>query len=288
MKKVNIAVLLTCHNRKNKTVACLESLYRASIPAKYEIEIFLTDDGSTDGTSEVVQKLFPDIHVVKGDGSLYWAGGMRLAWETAMNKNYYDAYLLLNDDVDLYSDFFFKLLEADEYAYEKTGKKGIYSGATVDENNGKVTYGGSRVINNLLIVKMRMIKPAGQPIECDVTNANVLWVSKEVVDEIGIFDKHFTHSMADYDYSLQAVRKKMPVLLASEVCGVCLDDHGRNWRSNNFTLKERIAYLKSPKGLALNEYLYYIGKHFPLYIPYSFIMLWLKTLLPIIWDRVKN
>lgn len=288
MKKINITVLLTCHNRKNKTVACLESLFRASIPDRYNMEIYHIDDGSTNGTSDVIKNIFPEINIVIEDVSLYWAEGMRLAWETAMNNMNYDAYLLINDDVVLHPDFFMKLLETDAYAYAKTGKKGIYTGATVDEKNGKVTYGGSRVVNNLIIVKLQLLTPVGQPMDCDVTNANVLWVSNEVVDKIGIFDHRFTHGIADYDYSLLAVRNKMPVLLAPGVCGVCQDDHGKNWKSSHFPLKERIAYLKSPKGLALKEYLYYIGKHFPMFVPYSFVLLWLKTLFPFIWDRVKN
>ncbi len=288
MKKENIAVLLTCHNRKNKTLACLESLYRALIPDSYSIDIYLTDDGSTDGTSLAVKNLFPDINIVEGNGTMFWAGGMRLAWETAMKNKLYDVYLLINDDVVLNPDFFYKLMETDSYAYKKMGKKGIYSGATIDEKNGKVTYGGSRIINNLFIVKMHMLTPSGYPLNCDVTNANVLWVSKNVVDEIGIFDNHFTHGIADYDYSLQAVRKNIPVLLAPDVCGMCTDDHGKNWKSSNYSLKERITYLKSPKGLAMKEYMYFVKKHFPLFIPYSYVMLWLKTFFPVIWDRVKN
>jgi len=288
MKKENIAVLLTCHNRKNKTISCLDSLYSASIPDNYELDVFLTDDGSTDGTSNAVNTFFPDVKIINGDGTLYWAGGMRLAWETAMSKKTYDAYLLINDDIVLHSNFFLKLIETDSFVFTNTGKKGVYSGATIDENSGEVTYGGSRLINNLFIVKMSLLAPIGQPIKCDVTNANILWVSKEVVEEIGIFDKHFTHGIADYDYSLQAVRKKIPVFLAPEVCGVCENDHKKNWISSRYSLSERIAYLKSPKGLAIKEYLYYIRKHFPLFIPYSFVMLWLKTFFPIIWDRVKS
>lgn len=288
MQKRNIAVLLTCHNRKTKTLSCLSSLFQATIPPEYELDIFLTDDGSTDGTGHAIRELYPQVHVINGDGNLFWAGGMRRAWETAMQEKPYEAYLLINDDVELNFTFFTSLLQTEAYSLTKSGKKGIYSGATVDKHNGTVTYGGSRVKDDKIVVRMEMLTPQVQPQECDVTNANILWVSKEVIDEIGIFDFQFTHGIADYDYSYQARKKKIPVLLAPEVCGICSDDHGKNWRDNRYSLKERIAYLKSPKGLAYNEYMYYIRKHFPMFVPYSFVMLWMKTLFPFIWDRVKN
>lgn len=288
MKKENLAILLTCHNRKSKTIACLQSLYNSNIPSNLDVDVYLTDDGSTDGTSESISEMFPQIKLIQADGTLYWAGGMRLAWETAMEKKTYDAYLLLNDDVVLNSNFIETLLETDDFAYAKTGKKGIYSGTTIDGSSNEVTYGGYRVKNYLFVVRLKKITPDGQPQECHLTNANVLWVSKEVVNKIGIFDYNFTHGIADYDYTLEATRKKIPVLIAPKVCGVCSDDHGKNWRSNSYSLNERIAYLKSPKGLAYSEYLYYIRKHFPMFLPYSFVMLWMKTFFPFIWEKVKN
>ena len=288
MKKKKLAILLTCHNRKSKTIACLQSLYGADIPPNYDVDIYLTDDGSTDGTSEFISEMFPQIKLIKGDGSLFWAGGMRLAWETAMKNNLYDAYLLLNDDVVLHSNFFQNLIETDDFAYAKTGKKGIYSGTTIDSSNNEISYGGYRVSNYLFVVRLKKLIPDGKPQECHLTNANILWVSKDVVNKIGIFDYNFTHGIADYDYTLEAARRKIPVFIAPKVCGVCADDHGKNWRSNEYSLNERIAYLKSPKGLAYSEYLYYIKKHFPMFLPYSFVMLWLKTFFPIIWEKVKK
>jgi GT2 family glycosyltransferase len=288
MKKENMAVLLTCHNRKNKTVACLKSLYQADIPSQYLVDIYLTDDGSTDDTAQAINELFPEVVLIRGNGKLFWAGGMRLAWEKAMEKKSYDAYLLVNDDVVLHPNFFMNLLETDAYAYANTGKRGIYSGATIDSSSKKVTYGGSRVNNYLFVVRLKMLSPVRRPQKCQITNANILWISKDVVNKIGIFDNHFTHGIADYDYSLQASKKKIPVLLAPGICGTCSDDHGKNWSSNQNSLKQRIAYLRSPKGLAYSEYLYYVGKHFPMFLPYSYVMLWLKTLFPFIWERVKS
>ncbi|WP_313380238.1 glycosyltransferase family 2 protein [Proteiniphilum saccharofermentans] len=287
MNKLNIAVLLTCHNRRTKTITCLESFYQANIPSGYHFDIYLTDDGSTDGTGEAVRELFPDVNVIQGDGNLFWAGGMRLTWKTAMELKSYDAYLLINDDVLLHQDFMLNLLEADAHSISETGQQGIYSGATVDEN-GQLTYGGSIITQNHLIMNAQKVAPKSHPQRCDLTNANVLWISSSVVDKIGIFDKRYTHGIADYDYSRRAIENKIPVWLAPNVCGVCTHDHGNNWKSSNKPLKERIEWMKSPKGLAYSEYMYYIRKHFPVYLPYSFIMMWMKTFFPFIWDRFKN
>ena len=287
MNTMRVAVLLTCHNRREKTIACLESLYRAAVPSACQMDVYLTDDGSNDGTGTAVRELFPHVNVIQGDGNLFWAGGMRMAWRAAMEVDRYDVYLLINDDVLLHRDFMLNLLKTEAYSLAETGKKGIYSGATVDAITGKVTYGASVITQNHLIVTMKKLSLASVPQRCDLFNANVLWISGGVVDQIGIFSERYTHGIADYDYSLTASKHKIPVWLAPDVCGVCDHDHVSDWKTSA-SLKARIHWMKSPKGLAYNEYLYYIRKHFPAYLPYSFIMMWMKIFFPFIWARFKN
>lgn len=288
MKNKNIAVLLTCFNRKEKTLACLNSLFEADIPKGYEFDIYLVDDGSTDGTSEAVKEKYTDIEIINGSGNLFWAGGMRLAWKTALESESYDAFLLLNDDVILFDDFLNNLIKTERYALNKDKKKGIYSGATIDNRTNKVTYGGYKIKTNHLVVRNELLTPANLPQKCELTNANILWISKETVDAIGIFDERYTHGIADFDFSMHAVKKGIPVYLAPNFGGVCLHDHGKPWKAGSVPLKDRITYLKSPKGIAYKEYLYYIKKHFPLFLPYSFMMLWVKTFFPFIWDNYKK
>lgn len=288
MKNRKVAVLLTCYNRKDKTLACLFSFFRAVFPRGYHFDIFLTDDGSTDGTKQSVSETFPSVIIINGGGNLFWAGGMRLAWTTALSYDNYDAFLLLNDDVELNKDFITNLLEAEKYSLSIKGAKGIYSGATIDNNTKKVTYGSSKIRKNHFIVKYDLLEPRSYPQECEITNANILWIDKSVVDKIGILDGRYTHGIADYDYSLKAHSEGIPVYLAPNVCGTCQFDHGNNWKSSSSSLKDRVHYLKSPKGLAYKEYLFYVRRHFPMFLPYSFIMLWMKTLFPFMWDKFKN
>ena len=86
-----IAVLMTVHNRKEKTLRCLSSLEEtlASWRERFELKVFLTDDGCTDGTAEAVRRKewsFP-VEILQGDGTLFWNGGMILAWKAAISES---------------------------------------------------------------------------------------------------------------------------------------------------------------------------------------------------------
>ena len=50
-------------------------------------EVFLVDDGSSDGTGIVVKEMFPEITVIQGNGKLFWNRGMFYAWDAASTKN---------------------------------------------------------------------------------------------------------------------------------------------------------------------------------------------------------
>ena len=59
------AVLLTVFNRKEKTLQCLSRLFDQLPVEDLQIDVFLTDDGCTDGTAEAVENLFPSVHLLK-------------------------------------------------------------------------------------------------------------------------------------------------------------------------------------------------------------------------------
>jgi len=212
---------------------------------------------------------------------------MRLAWDEALKQNIFNAFLLLNDDVILENECFIKLIYTHNYSLQISGKSGIYVGSTYHGVNDKISYGGYIITINNIVMKSKKVIPKEYPVKCHLANANILWVSAEVVKEIGIFDSNYIHGIADFDYTFFAYRHNIPIWVAPEICGTCSSDSQKTWKSISHSLKERIIYLKDPKGLAYYQYLYYIRKHFPLFLPYSFIMLWLKTLFPIVWDKYK-
>lgn len=277
-----IAVLLTTYNRREKTLACLNSLRSQKAPGNISLEIFLTDDASADGTAAAVKEMFPEVNVYHGTGSLYWAGGMRSTWQQAI-KYQPDFYLLLNDDTLLHEDAVATLLENSNTNQTPS----ICIGSTCDTHSGEISYGGWK-LQGRRTWKSSRIHSATTYVDCDFGNANIMLVPRVVVEKIGILADHFTHSLADYDYTLKAKKAGFKVQVAPGFLGTCIDDHGRNWKSANTTLKERIQYLKSPKGLAYKEYLRFIKDHFPLSYPSAFVKLWMKTFFPFIWDTLKK
>lgn len=280
---MKISVLLATYNRKDKTIACLESLYRQHLDEGIHLNVFLTDDASSDGTAEEVKKRFPQVNVFNGTGSLFWAGGMRYTWNEAL-KSGADYYLLLNDDTLLDRSAIHQLLN---YNQKTTNGPAICVGTTKDAFTGDISYGGQKLYHKNK-VQCYTLYSQEDYLECDMANANIMMVPAAVVARIGILSEAYTHSIADFDYSLRAKKAGFKVIIVPGIIGYCTDDHGNNWKSTHTTLKERISYLKSPKGLAYREYLHFIRGHFPLHLPAAFLKLWIKTLFPVIWDKFKK
>ena len=105
---------------------------------KRALKVFLTDDGSTDGTSQALSSRswdFP-IRVLPADGTLYWNGGMINSWKAALAEGGFDGFLLLNNDTIVLPEFWQDLLQADDLSLRRYGKKGIYVGSTRDSGTG--------------------------------------------------------------------------------------------------------------------------------------------------------
>lgn len=284
-KKIKIAALACSYNRLNKTAAFLKSILAQPIPEDSELDVYLLDDNSPDGTAGYVQKNFPSITLIKGTGSLFWAGGMRTLWKEVLKRGEYDFYLLLNDDVVLFDGAITRLFEA----YKLSDRPGnILLGGVRDPNKQKMTYGGL-VLKNRLTGNTKMIEPDEAELKaCDIGNANIMLVDKATVAKIGIFADSWTHAFADFDYTLTAKKNGIRVWLAPGYFGFCENDHEITWLSQETPLKKRIEYLYSPKGLSLKDYLHYLRRHFPLSIPEKYIKAWLKTFFPFIYDNFKK
>ena len=86
---MRIAVLFTCFNRIEKTIGCIESVERAAYLAGAEIEWFVTDGGSSDGTAEM-------LHFLAGHENVYDA----IKSEVLRDKGFKDSPVVVNANID--------------------------------------------------------------------------------------------------------------------------------------------------------------------------------------------
>lgn len=237
MKK-KIAVLLTCHNRREKTIDCLQLLYKCSVPENYTLDIFLVDDGSTDGTSEAVKNEFPQVNVIEGNGNLYWNRGMHLAWETAAKTKDYDYFLWLNDDTYLFQNTLEIILSSSNLKENKA----IIVAATCSKYTGKVTYSGFHLDG-------KIITPTDILIPATTFNGNCVLVPKVVYKTVGNLDPLFWHCIGDIDYGYRAGKKGIKSFVAPEFLAFCeRNDTLPKWCLKDVPFQKRIVSLYSPLG----------------------------------------
>ena len=277
-----IAALITCHNRREKTIQCLQSLFTASPQPGTALDVYLVDDGSTDGTGEAVKSRFPLVKIIQGDGSLFWNKGMRLAWETASKTRDYNFYLWLNDDT-LLSPFALKeLFECSREAVEKDGRPAVIVGACQSSTgSNQFSYGGRTDSGEVI--------PNGRLQTCKYINGNAVLVPEEIYEKVGILSPEYTHAMGDIDYGLRAIAAGYHCYTTKKYIAACPRHNGiPGWRNPEVPLAKRWELVHSPKGLNLPEYNTFRRKFRGNLWIVDALKVYLKVIFPATYSKISN
>ncbi|SDW69474.1 glycosyltransferase family 2 protein [Flavobacterium degerlachei] len=248
--KPTVAGLLTCHNRMEKTLQCLENLYAQNgLNTDYKLDVFLVDDGSTDGTSEAITRQFHLVDIIKGNGNLYWNQGMRLAWDTAAKTKDYDFYFWLNDDTILDQNALLELIKTyNHVAVLEQNDAVITAACRLAQGNDTFSYGGR--------IDKGPVLPNGKLQTCKYINGNAVLVPKAIYKKLGNLSNDYTHGMGDFDYGLRALKEGFGCCTTSDYIATCPPNEGTpGWCNPNVPLKKRWELLHSPHGLNIKEYI---------------------------------
>lgn len=219
MRKKRIAVLIPVFNKLELTIKSIDSLLPLIGPGKLKNSsayLVVIDDGSSDGTSDWIKENYPDVKLLKGDGNLWWSGGINMGAKYAIDQGDTDFVLLWNNDIVPESEYFTELDQLiDEFTENMIIGSKIYSlhppdqvwafGAVFNPRNGEKYMIGFE-------------QPDGKEYE---TEREVDWlpgmgtlVPVDVIKKIGYWDdENFEQYHGDSDFTYRAKIKGFKILV---------------------------------------------------------------------------
>lgn len=253
---MRILAIFTCFNRKEKTRKCVESITQGN--PKCEFTFVVADDGSTDGTSEILTQLKEkyDIHIVRGTGDWYYSGGMNVAMKYALERllHDFDYMLMINDDVEFFENSIQNMVS------QSVLQNNSVVVGTMCNDSGKMSYGAVKYISGY---KYRKMETSEWEQPADTFNANCVLIPYSAFVTVGVMDSYYKHTLGDFDYGLSLKIKDFKIYPSKEFVGQCNNNDNKNtWTDTSLNRIERIKKKESVKGAPTKQWFYFLKKNF--------------------------
>lgn len=239
---VKIHVIIPVHNRIDFTERCLNSLIQQD---DQDFNIFVIDDGSTDGTSEMIRDKFPEVVIIHGDGNLWWTGSINKGIKFVLDFcNTEDFILVLNNDLVVPPNYITSIKKASQLF-----PKALIGSLVAEINSEDIIVSGGIQIDwktakwiNLNSGLSRNSLPPDFNVEVSTLTGRGVLIPASVFREIGLYDEEHILQCGDTELPIRASKAgyKLMVSYHSIVFNYPEDNDNINHKSNyNLTdLKE--------------------------------------------------
>lgn len=202
-------VIVPVHNRADVTERFIRALAAQDMQ---RFTLVLVDDGCTDDTVARASQLLPShqLRVLRGDGSLWWAGALQLAYEFLgkVVDQSEDSVLIINDDTRFSCDFLRSglnlLAEFHDAAIQAQG---------IDELTGTVDSGA---VADLFRLRFRPAS-AGESPNC-LSTRGLLMHARTFIASKGFRPRLLPHYLSDYEFTLRLRRSGIQLRCDSRFC----------------------------------------------------------------------
>lgn len=180
-----------------------------------DLQIIVVDDDSSDGTPELIEQQFPTVHLLRGDGDLWWTGAIAKAMTYAADTLNTDYIIWLNDDITLADNFVAQVIKHCQYSAKNQSEKQLTGGIVCDQHHPNwIVFGG--VIASQLINDTQQFE---QPVlNVDTLNGNIAILPTRIIADIGLPDtERFRHYGGDFEYICRATRHGYTAQLSSHL-----------------------------------------------------------------------
>lgn len=203
MEAINpkMTIVIVNWNGKKFLKPCLDSIFKQFVDG---IEIVIVDNGSTDGSIDFINNNYGKNFIIENKENLGFAEANNIGIEHSRGE-----YILtLNNDTVIENDFFINLFEAVAQSEESVGMwapkiLSISDNETIDSVGG------------LLVSRCGIAKGRGRnkidegqfdDVQSFIPSACCALYKREMLNNIGLFDKDFFAYCEDTDLGLRAIR----------------------------------------------------------------------------------
>ena len=194
-----IYIITPVFNRIDFTKNYLKSLSKQTIT---DFKIIIVDDGSVDGTPEMIESDFPEVILLKKDG-LWWSEATNIGIKYALEHGA-EYIMTLNDDTLPVSNFMEKMI-----FWSQKYPSALLGALALSVHDNKVVYGGEMLnwrsckFENILDLIPDNNRNGLHKV--NVFPGRGLLIPATIFNEIGFYDsKNFPQTAADLDFTLRA------------------------------------------------------------------------------------
>lgn len=211
-----VAVVVLNWNSHEMTAECIRSLQATDGP---DVEILVVDNGSTDGSVQLLPQEFPQITVLPQEHNLGFAAGCNVGIRHAV-FNGAEYVLLLNNDTFVASDFIREMLTAIEsdpriaavcpkiyFAHEP--ELIWYAGADFSLWTGTAKHRGWKEVDR---------GQFDRPEEITQATGCAMLVRCSALRNVGLLDEQFWAYVEDLDWSLRFLAEGYQLAFAPKAC----------------------------------------------------------------------
>jgi GT2 family glycosyltransferase len=200
-ERVDVTLSIVSYGTKDLLRACLLSI--AALDPSGTVQTVVVDNGSTDGSAEMVAREFPWVELIRNETNRYFAPAHNQAFQVARGR-----YVgILNSDTRLFPDTIRKMVAFMDARPEAGASTCLYLRDDGTELKAEAhnhwrfhsllyaalcrNAAGERLYHLLGGHRSEPIRVEGDVIETDVVSDTFLFVRKDVLDRIGGYDERF-------------------------------------------------------------------------------------------------
>jgi len=286
----DISIILVNYNTKEITTSCIRSIFQNTKGIKFEI--IVVDNNSSDGSVEYLKREFNGkIKLIESDVNLGFGGGANIGIKESTGKYV----LLLNTDTVILDNTIKNMFDFMEG--EENKDVAVIGVVLIDENgNALQSYGEFlpfKVGINEFIFKAFLPKKLNRAIlknekveefktglfqnkrfvEVDYIIGADMFIRKDVIDEVGVFDERFFMYFEEADLQLRMKKRGYKIGLIKDGTIIHLESKSFKVSNNKRTMK-MVSFLRYLRKNFLIVYTFYK----PFSLVYALMKLFVDTI----------